>query len=122
MDKIRAKEKANNIINEINNYSQYHNNKKDMSSIYKEILVQMKTKLLLNKKSMELRNISESVFNSSTSIKDAVNDVENMAEIICKLCAKYEEFIALKKHSRLGKIVVLEDSSYEIPEKVCLDN
>ena len=122
LDKIRAKEKANNIINEINNYSQYHNNKKDMSSIYKEILVQMKTKLLLNKKSMELRNISESVFNSSTSIKDAVNDVENMAEIICKLCAKYEEFIALKKHSRLGKIVVLEDSSYEIPEKVCLDN
>ena len=122
LDKIRAKEKANNIINEINNYSQYHNNKKDMSLIYKEILVQMKTKLLLNKKSMELRNISESVFNSSTSIKDAVNDVENMAEIICKLCAKYEEFIALKKHSRLGKIVVLEDSSYEIPEKVCLDN
>ena len=122
LDKIRAKEKANNIINEINNYNQYHNSKKDMSSIYREILVQMKTKLLLNKKSMELRSISESVFNSSTSIKDAVNDEEKMADIISKLCEQYKEFIALKKHSSLGKVVVLEDSNFEIPEKVCLDN
>ena len=122
LDKIRAKEKANNIINEINNYNHYHNSKKDVSSIYREILVQMKTKLLLNKKSMELRSISESVFNSSASIKDAVNDEEKMADIISKLCEKYKEFIALKKHSSLGKVVVLEDSHFEIPEKVCLDN
>ena len=122
LEKIRAKEKANNIINEINNYNQYHNNKKDMSSIYREILIQMKTKLLLNKKSMELRNISESVFNSSSLIKDAVNDEENMADIISKLCEKYKEFIALKKHSSLGKVVVLENSNFEIPENICLDN
>ena len=68
------------------------------------------------------REVFSYLKNVQSNIKDAVNDVENMAEIICKLCAKYEEFIALKKHSRLGKIVVLEDSSYEIPEKVCLDN
>ena len=122
LEKIRAKEKANNIINEINNYNQFHNSKKDMNSIYKEILIQMKTKLLLNKKSMELRNITESVLNSSSMIKDCVNDEEKMAEIICKLCEKYKEFIDLKKHSSLGKIVVLENSNYEIPEKVNIDN
>ena len=122
LEKIRAKEKANNIINEINNYNQFHNSKKDMNSIYREILIQMKTKLLLNKKSMELRNITESVLNSSSMIKDCVNDEEKMAEIICKLCEKYKEFIDLKKHSSLGKIVVLENSNYEIPEKVNVDN
>ena len=122
LEKIRAKEKANNIINEINNYSQYHNSKKDMNAIYKEILIQMKTKLLINKKSMELRNITESVFNSCSMIKDGVNDEDNLAGIICKLCDKYKEFIALKKHSSLGKVVVLENSSFKIPEIVNIDN
>ena len=122
LEKIRAKEKANNIIKEINNYNQYHNSKKDMNEIYKEILIQMKTKLLLNKKSMELRNISESVLNSSPMIKECVNDDEKLAEIICKLCEKYKEYISLKIHSSLGKVVVLEDSNFEIPEKVNFEN
>lgn len=122
LEKIRAKEKANNIIKEINNYNQYHNSKKDMSAIYKEILIQMKTKLILNKKSMELKNISESVLNSSSSIKESITDEENMAEIICKLCEKYKEFISLKKHSSLGRVVVLENANYSIPENISLDN
>ena len=122
LEKIRAKERANNIIKEINNYNQYHNSKKDMSAIYKEILIQMKTKLILNKKSMELKNISESVLNSSSSIKESIIDEENMAEIICKLCEKYKEFISLKKHSSLGRVVVLENANYSIPENISLDN
>ena len=122
LEKIRAKEKANNIIKEINNYNQYHNSKKDMSAIYKEILIQMKTKLILNKKSMELKNISESVLNSSSTIKESIIDEENMAEIICKLCEKYKEFISLKKHSSLGRVVVLENANYSIPENISLDN
>ena len=122
LDKIRAKEKANNIINEINDYNQYHNSKKDMSVIYREILIQMKTKLLLNKKSMELRNISESVLNSNNLIKEAINDEEKMSEIICKLCEKYKDFIAVKKHSSLGRLVVLENSNFEIPRNINFDN
>jgi len=122
LEKIRAKERANNIINEINDYSQYHNSKKDMNEIYREILIQMKTKLLLNKKSMELRSISESVLNSSNLIKDAVNDEEKMCEIICKLCEKYKDFITVKKHSSLGRLVVLEKSNFEIPRNVYFDN
>ena len=122
LEKIRAKEKANNIINEINNYNQYHNSKKDMNVVYKEILIQMKTKLLINKKSMELRSMTESVFNSSSIIKDGVNDEDNLAEIICKLCEKYKEFIACKKHSSLGKVIVLENSNFVIPENVSIYN
>ena len=122
LEKIRAKEKANNIINEISKYNQFHNSKKDMNVIYKEILIQMKTKLLINKKSMELRSMTESVFNSSSIIKDGVNDEDNLAEIICKLCEKYKEFIACKKHSSLGKVIVLENSNFVIPENVSIDN
>ena len=93
-----------------------------MNVVYKEILIQMKTKLLINKKSMELRNITESVFNSSSLIKDGVNDEGKLSEIICKLCEKYKEFIALKNHSTLGKVVVLEDSNFNIPDKINIDN
>ena len=93
-----------------------------MNAIYKEILVQMKTQLLINKKSMELRNISESVFNSSSLIKENVNDEGKLSEIICKLCEKYKEFIAVKNHSSLGKVVVLEDSNFKIPDNINIDN
>ena len=122
LEKIRAKERANNIIKEINNYNQYYDSRKDMNAIYKEILVQMKTQLLINKKSMELRNISESVFNSSSLIKENVNDEGKLSEIICKLCEKYKEFIAVKNHSSLGKVVVLEDSNFKIPDNINIDN
>jgi len=64
------KEKANSIINEINNYSLYYNSSKDMNAIYKEVLIQMKTILIVNKKSMELNKISEAILNSSQMIKD----------------------------------------------------
>ena len=72
LEKIREKESVNKIVNQVNNYNKFHNSIKDMNSIYKEILLQIKIKLLLNGKSMELRNISESIFNSSPVIKENI--------------------------------------------------
>ena len=122
LEKIRAKEKANNIINEINNYSHFHNSNKDMNSIYKEILLQMKTILIVNKKSMELNKISESVLNSSQLIKDNFVEKEKISEIICKLCEKFSNNISVKNHSIYGKIVVLENSNFQIPKNIVIDN
>ena len=122
LEKIRAKEKANNIISEINNYSHYHNSYKDTNTIYKEILMQIKTILIVNKKSMELDKISEAVLNSSRLIKDNVGEKEKMIEIIYKLCEKYNDFISVKKHSLLGKIVVLENTKFKIPTQISIDN
>ena len=122
LDKIRAKEKANNIITEINNYNLFHNSFKDFNAIYKEILMQIKTILIVNKKSMELDKISEAVLNSSQLIKDNVVEKDKMIEIICKLCEKYNDCISLKKHSLLGKIVVLENTNFQIPDKISIDN
>jgi hypothetical protein len=121
LERIRAKEKANNIIKEINNYNHYHNSNKDMNVIYKEILMQMKTILMVNKRSMELSNISEAVLNSSQMIKDTFADKDNIAEIICKLCKKFSDFISVKNHSVYGKVVVLENTSFLIPKNISLD-
>ena len=121
LDKIRAKEKAISIINEINSYSHFHNSFKDMNAVYKEILMQIKTVLLVNKKSLELSKISEAVLNSSQLIKENVIEKDKMADLICKLCEKYSEFISLKKHSLLGKIVVLENSNFKIPNNISFD-
>ena len=122
LEKIRAKEKANNVIKEINDYNLFHNSFKDSNAIYKEILMQMKTVLIVNKKSMELNKISESVLNSSQLIKDSVCEKDKMAEIICMLCKKFSDFISLKNHSLLGKVVVLENNNFQIPNKISFDN
>ncbi len=122
LEKIRAKEKANSIINEINNYNIFHNSFKDSNDIYKEILMQMKTILMVNKKSMELNKISESVLNSSQLIKDTVGELYKMGEIICMLCKKFSDFISLKNHSLLGKVIVLENCNFKIPNKISFEN
>ena len=122
LEKIRAKEKANNVIKEINNYNLFHNSFKDSNAIFKEILMQMKTVLIVNKKSMELNKVSESVLNSSQLIKDSVCEKDKMAEIICMLCKKFSDFISLKNHSLLGKVVVLENNNFQIPNKISFDN
>ena len=122
LEKIRAKEKANNIINEISNYSLFHNSFKDKNLIYKEIMVQIKTILIVNKKSMELNKISEAVLNSSQLIKDTVVDKDKMDDLISMLCGKFSDFISLKNHSLLGQIVVLENSNYKIPDNISFDN
>ena len=122
LEKIRAKEKANNVIKEINDYNLFHNSFKDSNAIYKEILMQMKTVLIVNKKSMELSKVSESVLNSSQLIKDSVCEKDKMAEIICMLCKKFSDFISLKNHSLLGKVVVLDNNNFQIPNKISFDN
>ena len=122
LDKIRAKDKANKIIKEISDYNHFHNSFKDTNAIYKEILMQIKTVLIVNKKSMELSKISESVLNSSQMIKEAVGDKDKMGELIYMLCQKYSQFISLKNHSLLGKVVVLENSNFQIPNKISFDN
>ena len=122
LEKIKIKEKANNIISEINNYNLFHNSYMDTNAIYKEILMQIKTILIINKKSMELDTISEAVLNSSQLIKDNVAEKGKMIKIICKLCGNYNDFISVKKHSLLGKIVVLENINFQIPIKISVDN
>ena len=122
LEKIKMKEKANNIINEINNYSLYYNSNKDMNAIYREILIQMKTILIINKKSMELSKISEAVLNSSQMIKDTFVEKNKMAEVISLLCGKYVDYVSIKNHSVYGRIVVLEKSNFTIPNNISLEN
>ena len=122
LEKIRAKEKANAIVNEIQNYNSYVNNKKDYNSIYKEVLMQMKTILLVNDKRQKIGILSELLLNSSKLIKDTFNDKEKMEEIIEKISEKFKEFISIKNHSFLGRIVVLKNDDFDIPSEISLDN
>ena len=122
LEKIRAKEKANAVINEIQNYNSYFNNKKDYNSIYKEVLMQMKTILLVNNKSQKIGNLAEMLVNSSKIIKETFHDKEKMEEIIEKISEKFKEFISVKKHSFLGRIVVLENDEFCIPNEISIGN
>ena len=118
LNKLRAKERANSVINEIQNYNIYHNSLKDMSKIYKEILIQTKTVLLTNKNIHKLKDVAEMVLNSNNLIKDNLNEIGKVMNAIKKICNKYNEIINVINHSYLGPVVVLVNKDAEIPEKI----
>ena len=120
LNKIRAKERANSVINEIHTYNLYQHCIKDMSNVYKEIIIQTKTILLTNKETHKLKDIAEMVLNSSKIIKDNFNDLGKIIEIIKKLSNKYSEIIKIYNHSYLGPVVVLANKDAKIPEKIGL--
>ena len=118
LNKLRAKERANSVINEIQNYNLYHNSLKDMNKIYKEIILQTKTLLLTNKNIHKLKDVAEMVLNSSKIIKDNFSDSGKVMNTIKKICNKYNEIINVINHSFLGPVVVLVNKDKEIPEKI----
>ena len=118
LNKIRAKERANSVLNEIHNYNLYQHSIKDMSKVYKEIMIQTKTILMTNTKNNKLKDIAEMVLNSSKLIKDNVNDLGKLLEIIKKLGNKYSEIIKIMNHSYLGPVIVLVNKDAKIPEKI----
>ena len=116
--KLRKKEEAIKISNEIYNYNLSINNKKDLSKIYREIILQTKAFLMINKKSYGLKELSEKIWNCKRIIKDAFSSKEEVADIIYKLCNKYSDIIKVIKHSLLGYIVVLQNNNKEIPNEI----
>ena len=121
LNKLRAKERANSVINEIHNYNVYHNSIKDMSNIYREVLIQTKTVLLTNKNTHKLKDVAEMVLNSSQLIKDSLNDTIKVMNTIKKLSNKYNQIINVINHSFLGPVVTLENKDSEIPNKIELE-
>ena len=116
--KLRKKEEAIKISNEILDYNISINEKKDYSKIYREILIQMKTFLLLNKKSFAIDEITEKVWNCKKIIKETFNSKDELAKVIYKLCNKYSDIIKIVKHSLLGYIVVLNNLNKTIPNEI----
>jgi len=114
--KIRAKEEALNIVNEINKYNYYLNHKNDRDKIIKNMLIQVKTLLMTHKKSLELNTLSDLILNSDIIFKDFFENTQNLNHLIINICKKYDGFINISNHSRLGRIVVLKNIEYKLPE------
>ena len=114
--KIRAKEQALNIVKEINQYNYYYNQKQDRNKIIKNMLLQVKTFLMTHNKSLELNVLSDLIINSNRIFKDFFENTQKINDVIIKFCKKYEGFIKISNHSRLGLIVVLVNNDYIIPD------
>ena len=115
--KIRAKEKAKNIVKEINQYNYYYNQENDRNRIIKNMLLQVKTLLMTHQKSLELNSLSDLILNSNRIFKDFFENNQKLNQILIQFCQKYEGFIKISHHSRLGLIVVLINNEYKIPDK-----
>lgn len=104
------------MVNEIQNYNLYYNKKKDMNLIYKEILIQMKTLLLVNKSLRKLKDVAEAILNSNRMIKETIKNNDKMIEIIKKLSIKKNNIFKIVNHSLLGPVIVLINKKNEIPK------
>lgn len=114
--KIRAKEQALNIVKEINQFNYYYNHKNDRNKIIKNMLLQVKTLLMTHKKSLELNALSELILNSNRIFKDYFENIQKLNNVIINFCKKYIGFINISNHSRLGFVVVLLNTEYQIPD------
>ena len=118
LQKIRAKERENKIINEISDYNLYHNLQTDKIKVFKYLLLQIKTLLMTHNKSMELNELSELILNSNIMFKDFFEEKQKLNQEIIKFCQRNKGFININKHSTLGLMVVLENSDFVISDNL----
>ena len=113
IQKIKKKEIVNKITNEIYNFNNYKNSCDEIIDDFIEILNNIKILLLSKKQSMKLEDIVYSLLKENTKLYSK----ELMIKIIYYLSDKFNNFITVKNHSILGKIVVLKINDYIIPNR-----
>ena len=117
IEKIKAKEKCNKIINNIQTFIHEHNEQKDVALMVSYVLTQIKIKLLMNNNSsIKINDLSENLINCNSLIKKYINSIETMNSFIEYLSAKFTNFISVKNNSLLGPVVVLNNKNYNIPD------
>ena len=82
LEDIKNKEEINYVINQIENINLYKNTKEEICIFYQEVLIQIKTILLTNKKTFSLGDFSEALLNSSIMIKETIIHKYKMIEIL----------------------------------------
>ena len=117
LDKIKRKEEINEIKKELFEIQKYKNNQLDISIFYVELLTQIKTILLCNKNSMSLINFGNALLKSSSKINNTINSLEQLINIIIELSKLFPDLFTIEKNSLLGKVVVLHNRFFEIPNK-----
>ena len=113
--KIKEKEKINKIVNEINFYNYYYDNKKEICTLYSILLMQIKTKLLVNNGSFSLEEIASNLLESNNFINKYIKSIESMKKTIIFISYLFKNFISIKYSSLIGEVVVIENKNYEIP-------
>ena len=89
---------------------------------YKYIIYQIKLILLVNQKTLTLREFSELLLNSSYIFKDNIIFLDKMIQIIVNLSIIFNEFFAVRYNSIIGYVVILLDKNFVIPDIATIQN
>lgn len=122
IDDIKQKQEINQVINEIENCNIYQNTKEDICKFYQEVLIQIKTILLVNEKTLRFSDFADALLNSNSLIKETIIHKEKMGEIIIELSKIFGELFTIKYNSIIGKVVVPVNKYYKIPNKKEIEN
>ena len=111
-------QKQDDINNNIKEIKNYYNTKKDISDFYAEVLLQIKTILLDNYKSMKLNKFIELILNSSIIIKETIKNNKKMELILIELSKIFKDLFCIEYSQNYDeKIIVLNNKNYIIPSE-----
>ena len=106
-EKLKSKEKAIKVSNEILNYNLKTHMKKKTSENIKELILSIKTLFIsLKTESENFNNFCEMLFKSN------INEysLDEIKLNIKKICKKFSNFLKIINHSTLGKLLVVDNS------------
>ena len=106
-EKLKSKEKAIKVSNEILNYNLKNHMKKKIIENIKELILSIKTLFIsLKTESENFNNFCEMLFKSN------INEysIEEIKINIKKICKKFSNFLKIINHSTLGKLLVVDNT------------
>ena len=64
-----------------------------------------------------LKHFANTLLNSSEIITNTIHSVDHLANILVELSKIYSELFTIEKNSVIGKVVVLHNKNFQIPNK-----
>ena len=124
--KIKMKENAIKISNEICDYNFKVNNHKQKEKCYMDLLILMKTFFVVKYPntigSFEINELIDKIVNSNKNIKSTLcinNNNDGIIKALYDLAKMFPKLIEIKHHSSLGKVVIM-NTKIDLPSQIDL--
>ena len=124
--KIKMKENAIKISNEICDYNLKVNNHKQKEKCYMDLLVLIKTFFVVKYPnttgSFEINELIDKIVNSNKNIKSTLcinNNNDGIMKALYDLAKMFPKLIEIKNHSSLGKVVIM-NTKIDLPSQIDL--
>ena len=117
INKLKRKTEIKEISEELKNIERIKQNQIDICKFYIELLNQIKIILLSNCNSMNLNEFSNLLLNSSSLIKNTIESLDQLSNILFELSKIYFDLFTIEQNRIIGKVIVFHNKEFQIPKE-----